>query len=212
MMLSVTCPSIDHMSDAVHIRKPVEQDDCLEDALPSIVRARNMWLAGLYGEDPEWLRPSAGSDKPLAAPPASIRASKASVNCGILRTFLTFRGIMESIHSRLERSPLPFLHLMETLKHLPRTGWLRTIKNPESVAAHMYRLSLLAMFAPVRSMLLSQLRSFDVAGWVGYRKVYIPRAMPRHGRISCWRHSNICWSLQGYEILIQIVQHRLKRL
>ena len=38
---------------------------------------------------------------------------------------------------------------MEVLKHLPRTVWLRTIKNPENVAAHMYRLSLLTMFVLV---------------------------------------------------------------
>lgn len=61
---------------------------------------------------------------------------------------------MEAVHSKLEGSPLPFLHLIEVLKHLPRTGWLRTIKNPESVAAHMYRLSLLTMFAPVGLMVL----------------------------------------------------------
>jgi hypothetical protein len=66
---------------------------------------------------------------------------------------------MEAFYPNLERSPLPFLHLMEGLKHLPRTGWLRTIKNPESVAAHMYRLSLLAMFAPVGSIFLSKLCS-----------------------------------------------------
>jgi len=64
---------------------------------------------------------------------------------------------MEVVYTKLEGSPLPFLHLMEVLKHLPRTGWLRTIKNPESVAAHMYRLSLLAMFAPVGSIFLSKL-------------------------------------------------------
>jgi len=58
--------------------------------------------------------------------------------------------------SKLEGSPLPFLHLMEVLKHLPRTGELRTIKNPESVAAYRYRLLLLAMFAPVRLTFLSK--------------------------------------------------------
>ena len=45
---------------------------------------------------------------------------------------------MEVIHSELDASPLPFLHLMEVIKLLPRTGWLRTIKHPlivESVAA-----------------------------------------------------------------------------
>ena len=64
---------------------------------------------------------------------------------------------MEVVHSKLDESPLPFLHLMEVLKHLPRTGWLRTIKNPESVAAHMYRLSLLAMLAPVGTFFLIKL-------------------------------------------------------
>lgn len=69
---------------------------------------------------------------------------------------------MEAIHSKLDGSPLPFLHLMENLKTTPRTGWLRTIKNPESVADHSYRLALLTMFAPVRSHFLSNLRSFNL--------------------------------------------------
>ena len=51
--------------------------------------------------------------------------------------------------SELEMLPLSFLHLTGNLKHLPRTGWLRAIESPESVAAHMYRLSLLAILAPV---------------------------------------------------------------
>lgn len=55
---------------------------------------------------------------------------------------------MESDLADLDNSPLPFLHLMGSLKRLPRTGWLRTIENPESVAAHMYRLSLMGMLAP----------------------------------------------------------------
>jgi putative hydrolase of HD superfamily len=45
-------------------------------------------------------------------------------------------------------SPLPFLHLISELKRIPRTGWLRTVKNPESVAAHMYQLAVICMFAP----------------------------------------------------------------
>lgn len=57
---------------------------------------------------------------------------------------------MESVASALDSSPLPFLHLIHELKHLPRTGWLRTIDNPESVAAHSFRLAFLAAFAPVR--------------------------------------------------------------
>lgn len=66
---------------------------------------------------------------------------------------------MEVVHSKLDESPLLFLHLIDVLKHLPQTGWLRTIKNPESVAVHMYRLLLLAMLAPVGSIFLSKLRS-----------------------------------------------------
>ena len=66
---------------------------------------------------------------------------------------------MKVAHSDLETSPLLILHLIERLKHLPRTWWLRTIKNPESVAAHMYRLAFLAMFAPVRSIYLLRLSS-----------------------------------------------------
>ena len=85
---------------------------------------------------------------------------------------------MEAVHPRLEGSPLPFLHLIEVLKHLPRTGWLRTIKNPESVAAHMYRLSLLAMFAPVGSIILSKVCSLIVVEWCEYRKVYISSTVP----------------------------------
>ena len=62
---------------------------------------------------------------------------------------------MKRAQSNAQASPLPFLHLIGTLKHLPQTGWLRTIDNPESVAAHMYRVAILAMLAPVSSVLLS---------------------------------------------------------
>ena len=64
---------------------------------------------------------------------------------------------MEANISELDRSPLPFLHLIQALKHLPRTGWLRTVENPESVASHSFRLALLGLFAPVRPVLLSAL-------------------------------------------------------
>jgi putative hydrolase of HD superfamily len=49
----------------------------------------------------------------------------------------------------MEATLLPFLHAIEPLKHLPRTGWLRTVENPESVAAHSFRVAILAMLAPV---------------------------------------------------------------
>ncbi|KIW44381.1 uncharacterized protein PV06_05393 [Exophiala oligosperma] len=55
---------------------------------------------------------------------------------------------MENRSPTLDMSPLPFLHLANVLKQLPRTGWLRTIEHPESVAAHMYRMALMALCAP----------------------------------------------------------------
>ncbi|KAH8592663.1 HD domain-containing protein [Bisporella sp. PMI_857] len=55
---------------------------------------------------------------------------------------------MASLQAELHGTTLPFLHLMDVLKHLPRTGWLRTINHPESVASHMYRMALIAMTAP----------------------------------------------------------------
>lgn len=64
---------------------------------------------------------------------------------------------MEVVHSNLDKSPLPFLHLIENIKRTPRTGWMRFIENPESVGDHIYRLSLLPLFAPVRSNFLSHL-------------------------------------------------------
>ncbi|KAH6714550.1 HD domain-containing protein [Leptodontidium sp. MPI-SDFR-AT-0119] len=55
---------------------------------------------------------------------------------------------MTSLQAELHNTTLPYLHLMDVLKHLPRTGWLRTIEHPESVASHMYRMALIAMTAP----------------------------------------------------------------
>ncbi|KAI9824035.1 MAG: hypothetical protein M1832_002103 [Thelocarpon impressellum] len=46
-------------------------------------------------------------------------------------------------------SPVPFFHLLSRLKTTPREGWRRfDIDNGESIADHMYRMSLLTMFAP----------------------------------------------------------------
>ncbi|KAF2834181.1 P-loop containing nucleoside triphosphate hydrolase protein [Patellaria atrata CBS 101060] len=55
---------------------------------------------------------------------------------------------MEVNLSQLDMSPLPFLHLMQELKHMDRTGWLRTVRKPESVGSHSFRLALLGGFAP----------------------------------------------------------------
>ncbi len=46
-------------------------------------------------------------------------------------------------------SPVPFLHLLERLKTTKREGWRRFgITNGESIADHMYRMSLITMLAP----------------------------------------------------------------
>lgn len=46
-------------------------------------------------------------------------------------------------------SPIPFFHLIERLKREKREGWRRFgIKNGESIADHMYRMSIITMMAP----------------------------------------------------------------
>ena len=66
-----------------------------------------------------------------------------------VRLILPNRDVMKPKMDDLDRSPLPFLHLMQNLKHLSHTGWLRTVKNPETVASHSFRQALLGLFAPV---------------------------------------------------------------
>ncbi|BAT76650.1 hypothetical protein VIGAN_01468800 [Vigna angularis var. angularis] len=46
-------------------------------------------------------------------------------------------------------SVIDFLSLCQSLKTTKRTGWLRKgVKNPESIADHMYRMGLMALIAP----------------------------------------------------------------
>lgn len=46
-------------------------------------------------------------------------------------------------------SPVPFFHMLERLKTTKREGWRRIgIEHGESIADHMYRMSLITMFAP----------------------------------------------------------------
>ncbi|KAL9102447.1 MAG: hypothetical protein Q9163_002408 [Psora crenata] len=46
-------------------------------------------------------------------------------------------------------SPLPFLHVIERLKTTPREGWRRFgLSSAESIADHMYRMSIITMLAP----------------------------------------------------------------
>lgn len=46
-------------------------------------------------------------------------------------------------------SVLPFLHIIECLKNLPRSGWvLRGVQGPESVSGHMWRMAIICMLLP----------------------------------------------------------------
>uniref|UniRef100_L2FMT1 Ybr242w-like protein n=1 Tax=Colletotrichum fructicola (strain Nara gc5) TaxID=1213859 RepID=L2FMT1_COLFN len=55
---------------------------------------------------------------------------------------------MDQSQEAWAKSSLPFLHQLQELKHLPRTGWLRFMKDCETVASHSWRLALLGLFAP----------------------------------------------------------------
>ncbi|KAJ5052351.1 uncharacterized protein L3040_002102 [Drepanopeziza brunnea f. sp. 'multigermtubi'] len=42
-------------------------------------------------------------------------------------------------------SPVPFMLLLETLKHLPRTGWVQHgVDCPESVSGHIFLMTVMA--------------------------------------------------------------------
>lgn len=46
-------------------------------------------------------------------------------------------------------SPIPFFHFVERLKRVKREGWRRIgIQDAESIADHMYRMSIMTMLAP----------------------------------------------------------------
>lgn len=64
-------------------------------------------------------------------------------------TTVSMASAASSLQADLHGTTLPYLHLMYLLKHLPRSGWLRFMDHPESVADHMYRMALIAMSAPV---------------------------------------------------------------
>ncbi|KAK6352348.1 hypothetical protein TWF730_009178 [Orbilia blumenaviensis] len=50
-------------------------------------------------------------------------------------------------------TPLAFLHIIDRLKHIPRTGWVVDgVEKPETIASHMYRMAILAMLCPDQSL------------------------------------------------------------
>ncbi|KAH9217800.1 HD domain-containing protein [Leptodontidium sp. 2 PMI_412] len=59
------------------------------------------------------------------------------------------------------RAIMKLLHEVENLKRLPRAGWkIKNIPNPESVAEHSFRLSIMTFFAPAH---LDQKKLRDMA-------------------------------------------------
>ncbi|KAK6498915.1 hypothetical protein TWF481_011485 [Arthrobotrys musiformis] len=65
---------------------------------------------------------------------------------------------LESLHplafpTATSTVPLAFLHIIDRLKHIPRTGWVVDgVEKPETIASHMYRMSILAMLCPDPSL------------------------------------------------------------
>ena len=59
---------------------------------------------------------------------------------------------------------IDFLHLTQSLKTTPRTGWVNHgVANPESIADHMYRMSLMAMIASKEMPELDQNKCIKLA-------------------------------------------------
>ncbi|KAK6523610.1 hypothetical protein TWF281_001592 [Arthrobotrys megalospora] len=65
---------------------------------------------------------------------------------------------LESLHpltlpTSTSTTPLAFLHIIDRLKHIPRTGWVVDgVEKPETIASHMYRMAILAMLCPDASI------------------------------------------------------------
>jgi putative hydrolase of HD superfamily len=64
----------------------------------------------------------------------------------------TVQSVLQDIqhgYAESTSSPVPFFHLLERLKTTKRAGWRRFgIESCESIADHMYRMSILTMLAP----------------------------------------------------------------
>lgn len=84
---------------------------------------------------------------------------------------------MGSNESQAEASPLPFLYLIQTLKHIPRTAWSMKVENSESVAGHSFRLAFLGLLAPVGShpFLRGPLDSNPLVAPTGFQRVHVHR-------------------------------------
>ena len=65
---------------------------------------------------------------------------------------LVILPVLDKLHTKYTpntSNPIQFFHLLARLKSTPRAGWVRFgIARPESIAAHMYRMSIMTMAAP----------------------------------------------------------------
>jgi putative hydrolase of HD superfamily len=79
------------------------------------------------------------------------------------RTNSKTRALSMSDRTPAQRA-IDFLHLTQSLKTTPRTGWVNHgIGNPESIADHMYRMSLMAMVASKEMPELCQAKCVNLA-------------------------------------------------
>lgn len=63
--------------------------------------------------------------------------------------FIVLNSIPKPVTTASSSSPLAFLHIIERLKTTPREGWRRfDIQHGESIADHMYRMSIITMLCP----------------------------------------------------------------
>jgi len=83
------------------------------------------------------------------APPSSKSGVLTPSQAGSNWTPETILGGLDHRPETGSTSPIPFFHLMERLKTTKREGWRRFgIVHGESIADHMYRMSILTMLAP----------------------------------------------------------------
>ncbi|CRK90832.1 CLUMA_CG004522, isoform A [Clunio marinus] len=81
----------------------------------------------------------------------------------LTRITQTSAGISKRAMQTNYRDYVKFLELVGNVKQLKRTGWvLRNVREPETVAAHMYRMSLLSFLIP-ESSALDQIKCMKLA-------------------------------------------------
>jgi len=76
-----------------------------------------------------------------------------TIGGGVVEKQWTVEGIVATLPGGPPQvdsnSPIPFFHILERLKTTKREGWRRFgIAHGESISDHMYRMSLITMFAP----------------------------------------------------------------